>query len=125
VFSAGPRHPGNERRLASLADRLAHARVAAVFQGHEHNFQASEVNARSRGIRFFVTGAGGELRDEDVRKNMAHANIAAWAPRRHFLLVDIDGPTMRVTPIGPGGVSPVDPQGRPVPLPIVVERPGQ
>lgn len=124
VFNAGPRHndKDNEKRLAHFVDLFARARVQAVFQGHEHNFQVSEANARSRGIRYFISGAGGELRDGDVRSSMAASNIAGWAPQHHFLLVEVSAERMEVTPMSDSLPAPKRPDGGAFPLPVVVER---
>lgn len=122
MFNAGPRHQDeeNEKRMKYFLDLLGAYGFQAVFNGHEHNFQVSEANQRSRGIRFFVTGAGGELRDKDVRKRMPSHNIAGWAPRRHFLLVEIGPDGMRVTPKGVGAIEVVQPDGSAMDLPIVI-----
>jgi predicted MPP superfamily phosphohydrolase len=124
IFNAGPRHQkeNNEVRMRHFLDLFAKSGVQVVFSGHEHNFQVSERNARSRHIQFFVSGAGGELRREPVLESMRERNIAGWAPRNHFLLVELDRSTMRVTPLG---FEPVDVRaadGSPVKVPITVQR---
>jgi hypothetical protein len=105
VFNAGPRHheERNEDRLKHWLELFAQHGVRMAFQGHEHNFQAAKVNERSLGIRHFVTGSGGALRNQDVRARMEAANIEAWAPLHHFLLVEIRNDSATVTPIGAGG----------------------
>jgi hypothetical protein len=94
-----------------------------VFNGHEHNFQMSENNDISEGIRFITSGAGGELRTGNVQGNMKRANIAAWAPQNHFLAVEIEGKTMRVWPLSFTPVTVKDSDGRLLPLPIVITLP--
>ena len=42
-------------------------------------------------MRFVVSGAGGQLRSGDIRTRMNRAHIEAWAPRTHFLVVEISG----------------------------------
>jgi predicted MPP superfamily phosphohydrolase len=124
IFNAGPRHhkENNEARMKHFLDLFEKGRVQAVFSGHEHNFQVSERNARSRGIRFFVTGAGGELRDQEVVSNQENANIAGWAPQNHFLLVEIERNEMKVTPLGFEPVTVRKPDGSAMEKPVVVLR---
>ena len=93
------------------------------FQGHEHNFQISHANEPARGIRFITSGAGGELRSGDVQRKMADANIALWSPQNHFLVVEIEGKTMRVTPIGFEKITVVDANGPEVGMPFTIKLP--
>ena len=122
IFSAGPVHAGerNEVKFQHWLTMFAAAGVKVSFQGHEHNLQISQVNARSKGIRHFVTGAGGELSAGDIRRNMPRANVQAWAAERHFLLVEIEGHSMKVTPLGEKPVLPADSEGRVVPATVVI-----
>ncbi len=126
VFNAGPGHAeeDNEKRMAHWVDLLAQAGVQAVFHGHEHNFQVSYRNARSRNMRFFVTGAGGELRGGDVRSSMERSNVEGWAPQRHFLLVEVSRNALRVTPLAqePVRVRRADGSELAVPITVPVER---
>ena len=94
--------------------------VKVVFNGHEHNFQVSEANAETSGIHFIVSGAGGELRTGDVRKKMRRSNILAWAQENHFLVVEIEGKTMQVTPLSFEPMSVVSSDGSAVPMPITI-----
>lgn len=123
LFNAGPLHPPSMRELQSWIPLFQAAHVRAVFSGHEHNFQMSEDDANTFGIRFFISGAGGELRRGDVRKQMKAAHIAAWAPQNHFLVVEIDGKTMSVTPVSFEPMSIVDADGHAVQAPFVVTLP--
>jgi hypothetical protein len=123
VFSAGPLHAAATFELQHWTDLFAASGVKVAFSGHEHNFQMSEANDVSRGIRFITSGAGGELRAGNVRKKMKKANIAAWAPENHFLSVEIEGKTMKITPISFTEMRVQDRDGRPVPLPITITLP--
>ena len=115
IFNAGPAHDeeNNELRFKHWLQLFSDNGVQVTFQGHEHNFQASRVNARSYGIRHFVTGSGGALRDGDVRARMDAANVEAWAPQNHFLLVEIRDAKVFVTPIGVNPIVPVNSAGHP------------
>ena len=123
VFSAGPLHAPSQRDLQHWVDLFAANGVKVVFNGHEHNLQVSESNEATKGIRFVTSGAGGELRTGSVLGNMKKANIAAWAPQNHFLAVEIEGKTMRITPLSFTPVNVRDSNGAAVNLPLVVNLP--
>jgi hypothetical protein len=122
-FNAGPLHPSNLRELQHWMTLFQASHVHVVFNGHEHNFQMTEDTPSTFGIRFFTSGAGGELRPGNIRSRMRSAHIAAWAGQNHFLLVEIDGKTMRVTPESFSAVTVVDPDGNPLQPPFVVNLP--
>lgn len=120
-FNAGPRHSGSRIALEHFVELFRSSGVKAVFNGHEHNLQFSERSEATGGILYVVTGAGGELRRGDVRGAMRRNHIAGWAAERHFTLVEIEGPVMRITPLaGNGPVHPVDPDGKPFEVPVTV-----
>jgi hypothetical protein len=66
-----------------------------MFNGHEHNFQHSHHD----GIDYFVTGAGSKVRHGSPNR-FDEAHTVTWADSSHFLLVTIDGDTMRVRVVG-------------------------
>ncbi len=119
-FTAGPLHAASYNQLRHWVSLFGASGVKVVFNGHEHNFQVSEANAETSGIQFIVSGAGGELRAGDVRKKMKHAHIRAWAQENHFLVVEIDGQTMQVTPLSFEPMHVVASDGSPVSLPITI-----
>jgi tartrate-resistant acid phosphatase type 5 len=123
LFTAGPDHPPSMQQLRHWFSLFTNSGVKVVFSGHEHNFQMSEVSAATGGIRFFISGAGGELRTGDVKKNMQKAHMQAWAQQNHFLEIDIDGKTMTVTPRSYEPLNIVDPNGGAVPVPFTVTLP--
>jgi tartrate-resistant acid phosphatase type 5 len=93
-YCAGPHHGNNEAMLAQLVPLFQRAGVRAVFSGHEHNFQY----ALDRDVHYFVSGAGAKLRAEPPTAFKA-ARTRAWAAEGHFLLVQIRGRQMAVTPV--------------------------
>jgi hypothetical protein len=121
IFNAGPFHPASQHDLQHWLDLFGNSGVKVSFSGHEHNFQVSEANARSHGIRFVVSGAGGELRPGSVQSVMKQANIAYWAPQNHFLVVEIDGKTMTITPVSFVPMQVHDANGQLAKLPITVQ----
>jgi hypothetical protein len=122
-FNAGPGHAANLPGLRHVVQLFANSGVRAAFSGHEHNFQVSEQNASTGGVLYVVSGAGGELRAGNIRNNMERSHIAGTAPQNHFLLVELEGRTMRITPLSWEPVRVVDPRGNPVPMPVVVGLP--
>jgi hypothetical protein len=117
-FNAGPNHPAAANDLEHFMKVFEQNGVKVVFSGHEHNFQFSEKNGRTGGIRYIVSGAGGELRRGDVRSVMKQAQIEGWAAQRHFTLVEIEGSEMRVTPISYEEVAVVDPDHKKIEMPL-------
>jgi hypothetical protein len=122
-FNAGPGHGSSFAVLRHWVDMFAKSAVKVVFTGHEHNYQFSETNQTTGGARYIVSGAGGELRSGSIRLNMPRAQIAGYAPARHFLVVEIDGTAMRITPIGPAGkIVPRDASGRELPTELEIRQ---
>lgn len=121
-FNAGPGHGASYAVLRHWVDMFTKSGVKVVFTGHEHNYQFSEVNQTTGGVRYIVSGAGGELRSGNVSLGMRRAQIAGHAAVRHFLAVEIDNATMRITPISTAPVVPRDPNGRPLPALLEVNR---
>lgn len=123
MFNAGPLHPPALHDLQHWLDLFSGAGVKVAFSGHEHNFQVSEANAASHGIRFVVSGAGGELRPGNVQSAMKKSNTAYWAPQNHFLVVEIDGKTMSITPVSFGPMHVTDANGATANAPFLVQLP--
>ncbi len=123
MFNAGPLHPPALHDLQHWLDLFGASGVKVVFNGHEHNFQVSEANALSHGIRFVTSGAGGELRPGDIQPHLEHANIAMWAAQNHFLVVEIEGKTMKIEPIGFEPMQARDRKGQEVRFPLVITLP--
>ncbi len=122
-FNAGPGHGASYNVLRHWVDLFQKTGVKVVFTGHEHNLQMSEDNDATGHIRYFVAGAGGELRPANVMANMGRAHIAAWAPQRHFLVVEIEGRSMRVTPMSNEKIVLRDSSGNEVRVPITINLP--
>lgn len=122
VFSAGPEHSPFMSQIPHWFTLFKEREVRLVLAGHEHNFQLSERNAATGNIQFVVSGAGGKLREADVLGSMAREKIAAWSPRRHFLVIKLDNAKATITPVGVAPVIPRDPAGKDVKVPIEVPR---
>ena len=120
LFTAGPNHLAALPALRHWLRDWQNAGVSVVFSGHEHNLQFSERSDATGGMQFVVSGAGGQLRQANVRTRMNASHIAAWAPRTHFLEVEIAGASMRITPVGDGPITLRDAAGRSLPVPWTI-----
>ncbi len=94
VYCAGPSHENDQEMREVLLPLFERGGVRLVLAGHEHNFQVSEVDART----YVVSGAAGKLREE-IPDGFDDAHTTAWAAQAHLLLVEIDGAQARLTPI--------------------------
>ena len=106
TYCAGPHHPNTENMITELVPLFQRSGVRVAFAGHEHNFQLS----RADGIAYFLSGAGGKLREEPPQ-NFADAHTEAWSAQSHLLHVHVDDESMTVTPYAGS-----DPYGRPHPM---------
>ncbi len=122
MFTAGPDHPPFLPQATHWFKLFAANHVRAVFSGHEHNLQFSEQSAATGHMLFVVSGSGGELRTGKVTKKMAERHIAAWAPQRQFLIVELDQDKMKITPICDTPLRLTNPAGVPVTVPLVVTK---
>jgi len=122
-FNAGPGHPASLDDLKHFTALFQRSGVRVVFNGHEHNFQFSAQDRATGGIRYVISGAGAELRPASVIPNMEKAHIAGWAGQNHFLLVEIRGEIMSITPISFEAIRVRDKNDKPVPLPVEVRLP--
>ena len=122
-FNAGPRHPASKDDLSHWMTLFQKYGVKVVFNGHEHNYQHSFQNAASGGVRYVVSGSGGEIRAGDVRDVMPRENIEGWAAVNQFLSVEIEGKEMKVTPISYSAFDVLDKNGSKIDMPLRVRLP--
>ncbi len=123
VYNAGPFHGASYGDLKHFVRVFEKQGVKVVFSGHEHNFQFSEDSAATGSIRYVVSGAGGELRHGNIQSHMEKAHMEGWAAERHFLVVEIEGKEMRITPMGTHPFLPVNSQGKPIAMPLTIKVP--
>jgi tartrate-resistant acid phosphatase type 5 len=122
-FTAGPAHPSSFTALHHWMQLFERSGVKVVFSGHEHNLQFSEDSDATGHIRYVVSGAGGQLRDGDITRKMAAAHIEGWAAHRHFMVVEIEGRTMRVTPVSYEPFVVRNSAHQPIAMPLVIDLP--
>jgi hypothetical protein len=81
-----------------LEPRLLRFGVQVVFSGHDH---ASERIKPQKGITYFVSGAGGQLRKGDIIRSALTA--AAFDEDRSFMVAEIAGDEMYFQAISRAG----------------------
>ena len=120
MFTAGPDHPPFLALSQHWFKLFKSNQVQAVFSGHEHNLQFSERSPATGQMLFVVSGSGGELRPGKVTRKMTERHIAAWAPQRQFLIVELDQDRVQITPVAVLPIRLTGPSGQSVPTPIVL-----
>jgi hypothetical protein len=119
-FSSGPNHDPSYDQLTHVVRLFRDAGVQVAFSGHEHNFQLAHRNEITGKTLYVVSGAGGQLRSGEIYSAMTESGIAATSPQRHFLLVEIDGETLFITPLAPEPVIVRNADREPIRVPIIV-----
>lgn len=101
-YSSGKRH-GSDEKLRKVVEPLflSHG-IDVVFTGHEHFYERIKPQ---QGIYYFVTGAGGEVRKKDIKKNspltekgydadLSFMLIEIWKDEMHFQVITRTGATI-------------------------------
>jgi predicted MPP superfamily phosphohydrolase len=89
-YSSGKRH-GSEKEIRDVLEPLfVKYGVDVVFTGHEHFYERIKPQ---KGIQYFVTGAGGEVRKNNVKKN-SPLTAKAFDTDLSFMLIEIAGEEM-------------------------------
>lgn len=89
-YSSGAKH-GSDTKLRDVVEPifLKHG-VNAVFTGHEHFYERIKPQ---KGIYYFISGAGGKLRDGDVKKG-SPLTEKAYDSDMSFMLIEISDQQM-------------------------------
>jgi 3',5'-cyclic AMP phosphodiesterase CpdA len=90
LYSHAGRHGGNVALRVALEPLFLKHGVDVVFSGHDHVYERIKPQ---KGITYFVSGAGGQLRRGDLRPSEATA--ASFDQDQTFMLVEVDGGEMR------------------------------
>jgi len=86
IYSDGGRHGSDVQLRVVLEPLLVKYGVNVVFAGHDHVYERLKPQ---KGIAYFVSGAGGQLRKGDVAPSAATA--AYFDQDQSFMLVEIAG----------------------------------
>ena len=89
LYSSGARHGSDVELREVLEPMFVQFGVSAVLAGHDHFYE--RVNPQ-KGIYYFVSGAGGQLRRGNIRKTNLTAK--GFDQDNHFMLVEIAGAEM-------------------------------
>jgi 3',5'-cyclic AMP phosphodiesterase CpdA len=104
VFLHHPLYTSGRYRHASRAHRLAlepvlrRGGVSAVFSGHEHIYQRTDLQ---HGIQYFVSGGAGSLRRGDGASSPFVAR--SYSQDYHFMLVEIEDDALHFQAIARNG----------------------
>jgi 3',5'-cyclic AMP phosphodiesterase CpdA len=86
IYSDGGRHGSDVSLRVVLEPLLVKYRVNVVFSGHDHVYERLKPQ---KGITYFVSGSGGQLRRGDVRPSGLTA--AYYDQDQSFMLVEVAG----------------------------------
>lgn len=84
-YSSGAKH-GSDTELREIVEPIfVKYKVDVVFAGHEHFYERIKPQ---KGIYYFISGAGGKLREGDVKKN-SDLTAKAFDKDMSFMLIEI------------------------------------
>ena len=86
-YSSGKRHGSEDEIRVALEPLFLKYSVDVVLTGHEHFYERIKPQ---KGIYYFVTGAGGEVRKNNVKKN-SPLTEKAFDTDLSFMLIEIAG----------------------------------
>ena len=86
IYSDGGRHGSDVALRVTLEPLLVKHGVNVVFSGHDHVYERIKPQ---KGITYFISGSGGELRKGDVHPSSMTA--AYFDQDQSFMLVEISG----------------------------------
>jgi hypothetical protein len=89
LYSDGGRHGSEIELRVRLEPIFLKYRVNVVYSGHDHIYERLKPQ---KGIHYFVSGAGGELRQGDLRRSAMTA--AGFDQDRSFMLNEISGDSL-------------------------------
>jgi hypothetical protein len=98
LYSNAARHGSSEDIRVLLEPILLKHGVNVVFQGHDHVYERLRPQ---KGIYYFVSGAGGQLRRGNMRPTPETA--ASFDQDQSFMLVEIAGATLHFESISRTG----------------------
>ena len=84
-YSSGGKHGSDTKLRAVLEPLLLKHGVNAVFAGHEHFYERVKPQ---KGIYYFISGAGGKLREGDVKKGSTLTE-KAFDKDMSFMLLEV------------------------------------
>jgi predicted phosphodiesterase len=98
-YSSARTHGSDPRIRAALEPLFLQNGVTVVFTGHDHVYERIKPQ---RGITYFVTGSGGQLRGGDLRKD-SPLTAKGFDTDQVFLVANIEGDQMTFQAISRSG----------------------
>jgi len=89
-YSSGGKHGSNVGLREVIEPIFLKYGVDVVFAGHEHFYERLKPQ---KGIHYFITGAGGKLREGDVKKG-SPLTALAYDRDMSFMLIEVAGDEM-------------------------------
>ena len=96
-YSSGGMHGSDEELRKVLEPLFVKYGVNVVFNGHEHFYERLKPQ---QGVQYFISGAGGKLREGNVKPSNWSAK--SFDRDQHFMLVEINGDQMHFQVISRG-----------------------
>lgn len=100
-YSSGKRHGSDEKIREIVEPLFIKYSVDVVFTGHEHFYERVKPQ---KGIYYFVTGAGGEVRKNNIKKNSPMTD-KGFDTDLSFMLIEITGDDMHFQVISRTGAT--------------------
>ncbi len=100
-YSSAGRHGSDEKIREALHPLFVKYGVDVVFTGHDHTYERIKP---MDGIQYFVTGAGGEVRKNDL-KDRSTITAAGFDTDLSFMIVEIVGDEMHFQSISRTGAT--------------------
>jgi predicted phosphodiesterase len=88
-YSSGERHGSDDELRRVVEPLFVKHGVSVVFTGHEHFYERIKPQ---KGIHYFISGAGGKLREGNVKPSALTAK--SFDRDLHFMLVEVAGDEM-------------------------------
>jgi hypothetical protein len=100
-YSSGKRH-GSSKKIRELVEPVfLNSGIDAVFVGHEHFYERIKPQ---KGIYYFITGAAGQIRKGDIKKN-SPLTEKGFDTDLSFMLIEITGDEMHFQVISRTGAT--------------------
>jgi predicted MPP superfamily phosphohydrolase len=90
IYSSAGRHGSDTELRVILEPLFVKYGVDIVFQGHDHAYERVKPQ---KGITYFVSGAGGQLREGDI--DPTDITAAEFDQDRSFMVIEVMGDEMR------------------------------
>ncbi len=99
IYSSGETHGSDLGLRRAIEPLLTRYGVNAVFSGHDHIYERVRPQ---QGIQYFVTGAGGKVREGDVDMRSPFREVS-FDRDNHYMLVEVDDQQISFRAVARGG----------------------